>query len=102
MAQPGQPSADTLDLPDDVGELFTRLYEDGMTDGLPVIPPTAERVAAMVAGCRLAASHVIGEMPPRGGNPDLTDTEIARAIVYMANQSGANFQEPAAKAPATK
>ena len=43
-------------------------------------------------------------MPARGGNPDLTDTEIARAIVSMANQSGANFQEPAAKtaAPAKK
>ena len=41
-------------------------------------------------------------MPPRGGNPDLSDLEIARAIVFMANQSGANFQEPAAKAPAKK
>jgi cytochrome c5 len=39
-----------------------------------------------------------GQMPPRGGNPDLTDTEIARAIVFMANQSGASFKEPAAKA----
>lgn len=44
----------------------------------------------------------IRAMPPRGGNPDLTDLEIARAIVYMANQSGANFAEPAAKAPAKK
>lgn len=43
----------------------------------------------------------MGQMPPRGGNPDLTDIEIARAIVFMANQSGANFKEPAAKsAPA--
>jgi cytochrome c5 len=41
-------------------------------------------------------------MPPRGGNPDLSDTEIARAIVFMANQSGANFQEPAAKAAPAK
>ena len=40
----------------------------------------------------------IGQMPPRGGNPDLTDIEIARAIVFMANQSGANFKEPVAKA----
>jgi cytochrome c5 len=36
-------------------------------------------------------------MPPRGGNPDLSDTEVARAVAYMANQSGANFKEPAAK-----
>ena len=42
----------------------------------------------------------IKQMPARGGNPDLTDTEIARAIVFMANQSGANFKEPAAKAAA--
>ena len=42
----------------------------------------------------------IKQMPPRGGNPSLTDLEIARAIVYMANQSGASFKEPAAPAPA--
>jgi len=33
-------------------------------------------------------------MPARGGNPNLSDTEITRAVVYMANQSGANFKEP--------
>ncbi len=40
----------------------------------------------------------IRQMPARGGNPDLTDIEIARAIAYMANQSGASFKEPAEKA----
>ncbi|MEK6592834.1 MAG: c-type cytochrome [Pseudomonadota bacterium] len=45
----------------------------------------------------------VRQMPARGGNPDLSDTEIARAIVYMANQSGANWQEPESKpAPAVK
>ena len=44
-------------------------------------------------------------MPPRGGNPDLSDVEVERAVVYMANRSGANFKEPpetaaAAAAPA--
>jgi cytochrome c5 len=43
----------------------------------------------------------VRQMPPRGGNPDLTDLEIGRAIVFMANQSGASFKEPAAKAAAT-
>jgi len=37
-----------------------------------------------------------GAMPPRGGGADLSDYELARAIVYMANQSGANLKEPAA------
>src|SRR5687768_6398393 len=39
-----------------------------------------------------------GAMPPRGGNPSLSDTEIARAVAYMANQSGGKFSEPAAPA----
>jgi len=35
-----------------------------------------------------------GVMPPRGGNPSLSDWEVTAAIVYMANQSGASFKEP--------
>jgi cytochrome c5 len=31
----------------------------------------------------------IRQMPPRGGNPDLSDTEMARAVAHMANQAGA-------------
>lgn len=40
----------------------------------------------------------IRQMPPRGGNPELSEVEVARAIAYMANQSGAKFTEPAAPA----
>lgn len=36
-----------------------------------------------------------GAMPPKGGNPSLDDLEIARAVVYMANAAGGDFQEPA-------
>lgn len=35
-----------------------------------------------------------GVMPARGGNPSLDDLEIARAVVYMTNAAGANFEEP--------
>jgi cytochrome c5 len=39
-----------------------------------------------------------GAMPPRGGSAGLSDLEVERAVVYMANQSGAKFTEPAARA----
>jgi cytochrome c5 len=39
-------------------------------------------------------------MPAKGGNPALDDYEVARAVVYMTNQSGGKFEEPAAPAPA--
>lgn len=37
-----------------------------------------------------------GAMPPKGGDASLTDAEITRAVVHMANQAGAKFKEPAA------
>ena len=41
------------------------------------------------------AIHGINAMPPKGGNPSLADFEVARAVVHIANQSGASFEEPA-------
>jgi cytochrome c5 len=41
-----------------------------------------------------------GAMPPRGGASDLSDLEVERAVVYMANAGGAKFKEPAVPAPA--
>ncbi|MBE0622680.1 MAG: cytochrome c5 family protein [Burkholderiales bacterium] len=40
-----------------------------------------------------------GAMPPRGGGANLSDLEVERAMVYMANKAGAKFNEPAAPAP---
>ena len=43
----------------------------------------------------------VRQMPPRGGNADLSDVEVARAVAYLANSAGANFEAPEAPAPAT-
>jgi len=51
-----------------------------IAQGLPRITQTA------IKGIR--------QMPARGGNPDLSDIEIERATVYMADQSGGKWIEP--------
>jgi cytochrome c5 len=40
-----------------------------------------------------------GNMGPQGGG-DFSDFEVARAVVYMANNGGAKFDEPKMPAPA--
>jgi cytochrome c5 len=37
----------------------------------------------------------VRKMPAKGGRPDLSDLEVKRAVVYMANAGGAKWTEPA-------
>jgi len=46
------------------------------------------------------ALHGFNAMPAKGGNADLDDVEVARAMVYMVNNSGGSFKEPVVPAPA--
>jgi cytochrome c5 len=57
-----------------------------------------EGLPAMIA----IATKGKGAMPPKGGAADLSEAELARAIVFMANQSGQSLKEPAAKPAAKK
>ena len=36
----------------------------------------------------------IRKMPARGGNPALSDSEVAHAVIYMANAGGGRFAAP--------
>ncbi len=42
-------------------------FDKGVTDGLPVIPPTRERVERMLAGTGRDRSELVGEVPPNYG-----------------------------------
>ena len=48
-------------------DLVEWYFEQGWTDGLPVVPPTPERVAAMVDALGGEASHLEARIPPRWG-----------------------------------
>jgi cytochrome c5 len=55
----------------------------------------AARLKAGYAALLNSALKGKGAMPPQGG--ELSDLEIGRAVVFLANRSGAKFDEP--KAP---
>ncbi len=52
---------------DDPQAIYELLCERGWTDGLPVIPPTPERVERMLAYCDRPWDEPIAEIPPRYG-----------------------------------
>ena len=76
---------------------------DGGLAGAPKTGDTSSWAARLGQGYDTLVKHAIEgirAMPAKGGNPDLDDVEVARAVVFMANKSGASFKEPAAPAPA--
>jgi len=54
-----------IDAPDSLDEINTLYYQRGWTDGLPIIPPTEERVAQMLTGTTGKPQDIIGEVPPQ-------------------------------------
>ena len=41
-----------------------------------------------------AALGGIRKMPAKGNNPNLSDMEVARGVIFMANAGGGSFAEP--------
>ncbi|MFY9315584.1 MAG: c-type cytochrome [Burkholderiales bacterium] len=56
----------------------------------------APRLKTGLDGMMQAVLKGKGAMPPRAGS-SLTDEELTRAVVFMANGAGGNLKEPAAK-----
>ncbi|MGI9026467.1 MAG: c-type cytochrome [Burkholderiaceae bacterium] len=74
--------------------------------GAPKVGDNAAWAPRIAEGATTLFDHAIkgyqgksGAMPAKGGNSDLDDFEVQRAVVYMANLSGGKLTEPAAPAP---
>jgi len=64
---------------EDVSRLF---YDKGWSTGLPIIPPTPDRIAAMLKGTTRKPDEVIGLVPPRMG---VLTVEMAAVHAVMAD-----------------
>jgi cytochrome c5 len=89
------------------GQVCKACHEGGLA-GAPKFGDKAAWSARIATGEATLATHAIagfqgkaGAMPAKGGNTDLTDDEVRRAVVFMANAAGATWKEPAVAAPAT-
>ena len=92
MSGTGPTLARTFEVEDSYRNLqayFDYCYEKGWTDGLPVVPPTEERVAAMLRdigiGHRTAAADLIDDCDVLQGAAALPDAlQRARGLVIAA------------------
>ena len=57
-------------------DLMEACFERGWTDGLPVVPPTRERVLRMLAGTPRAPDEVLGMVPP-----DLVECTVEKVAI---------------------
>lgn len=81
---------------DIVNQACAACHASGMMES-PKLGDNNAWSARIAQGYETLTKHAIEGirmMPARGGNPDLTDNEIARAVAYMANGAGANFTAP--------
>ncbi|AIL32190.1 c-type cytochrome [Basilea psittacipulmonis] len=65
--------------------------------GAPKVGDNAAWAPRIAEGAEQLFTHALkgfNAMPAKGGNPDLEDLEVERAVVYMINHSGGNLPEP--------
>ena len=73
MAQEWNSAQLEIDATEDLIEVC---YENGWTDGLPVVPPTPERVERMLRGTDRAPGELIAAVPPKWGRATVEKVAI--------------------------
>jgi hypothetical protein len=73
--------SEVIEVPGDPLALYERSLADKWGDGAPIIPPTDERVGAMLAATPYPPEHVIVALPPRRG---AATVELAAINAAMA------------------
>ena len=61
---------------EDAWEFLEMAYKEGWTDGLPVAPPTPDRVRAMIDYVKKDPNELLGVIPPMGGKATVEKVAI--------------------------
>jgi cytochrome c5 len=79
-------------------QVYSQVCKTCHEGGLAGAPKSGDKKAwskIIAQGLATTVDHAvkgIRAMPPKGGNPDFENIEIERAVVFMANQAGANWK----------
>ena len=65
-----------LEAPNSLDAVIDQYYRQGWTDGLPIIPPTEQRVEEMVRASGLAPEAVMGRVAPSNGTATVEKVAI--------------------------
>ena len=65
-------------------DVFDALHERGLTDGLPVVPPTPERVVTLLDHTSRDPQDVVGVVPPYGGEATVEKVAVNAVMAGCA------------------
>ena len=60
--------SDRFEIENDYELIQSWFMDQGWGDGLPIVPPTPNRVERMLHGTILNPDHIVGEIPPNYGS----------------------------------
>ena len=76
------------------------LHDRGLTDGLPVVPPTPERVVAMLAHTARDPRELVGVVPPYDGEATVEKVAVNAVMAGCAGPEPADRARGGARRPA--
>jgi hypothetical protein len=79
-----QRSSATIQVEDSLEAVNQYFFEHELSDGLPIVPPTPERVAAMLKWIDRAPSDTLGVVPPRDGEATIEKLAINAVMAGCA------------------
>ena len=88
MSRIAELRARKISIPDGT-DVHEYMDNEGYSDGLPLVPPTVERVVAMLSGTKRMAGEVLGKVPP-----NLRDVTVEKVAInaVMAGAAPKHFR----------